>query len=97
VPTTPGQTSDQVAADIAAAIEADPTLDAAGVTAFASGDRVVTTGTIDSAVSGDAGLVLGSAPPLPVFASWTGWLLVIGLILMIGVLGLLRGGAPQRA
>jgi spore coat protein A len=97
VPTTPGQTSAQVAADIAAAIEADPTLDAAGVTAFASGDRVVTTGTIDSAVSGDAGLVLGSAPPLPVFDSWTGWLLVVGLILMIGVLGLRGGRAPQRA
>jgi spore coat protein A len=56
VPTTAGQTSEQVAQAVAAAILADPTLSAAEVAAFADGNRVVTTGTIDSVVVNDAGL-----------------------------------------
>jgi cysteine-rich repeat protein len=63
VPTSAGQTAAQVAAAVAAAIEADPTLQQAGVSAFADGNRVVTTGTIDSLALNDPGLSL--APPIP--------------------------------
>ncbi|MGI9591909.1 MAG: multicopper oxidase domain-containing protein, partial [Myxococcota bacterium] len=63
VPTSAGQDRDEVAQAIAAAIEADPTLSAAGVTAFAISNRVVTTGTIDSVVITDPGLST-SAPLL---------------------------------
>ncbi|MHC4429317.1 MAG: multicopper oxidase domain-containing protein, partial [Planctomycetota bacterium] len=48
VPTTAGQTTAQVAQAVAAAIESHPVLSGNGVTAFADGNRVVTTGTIGS-------------------------------------------------
>ena len=88
VATVSGQTSNQVAAAIAAAIEADPTLSAAGVTAFASGDQVVTTGTIDSAVSSDPGLVLSSIPLVPVLSSWLAWWLLAAAIVGTGLFAL---------
>jgi len=62
--TSPGQTQEQVAQAIAVALESDPTLSAAGVTAIAIANRVVITGTIDSVVVNDAGL--STSPPLPV-------------------------------
>ena len=62
VPTTPGQSAEDVAQAIAAAIEADPVLSASGVTAFADANRVVTTGTIDSVTINDPGL--STEPPL---------------------------------
>jgi len=64
VPTSAGQTQEQVAQAIAAALASDPTLSAAGVTAIALENRVVTTGTIDSVVVNDGGL--STSPPLPV-------------------------------
>jgi spore coat protein A len=62
-PTTAGQTGQEVAQAIAAAIEADPVLSGAGVTAFADGNRVVTTGTIESVTIGDPGLSTEPVPP----------------------------------
>ncbi len=63
VPTGAGQTAAQVASDVAAAIAADPALAAAGVTAFADGRRVVTTGSIEAIVVHDPGLRI--AVPIP--------------------------------
>jgi spore coat protein A len=56
VTTSTGQTGADVAQAIAAAIAADPVLSAAGVTAFADGNRVVTTGTIENVTVDDPGL-----------------------------------------
>ncbi len=56
VATLAGQTPEEVAAALAAAIEADPVLSGAGVTAFADGSRLVTTGGIDLVSISDAGL-----------------------------------------
>ncbi|MBW2389447.1 MAG: multicopper oxidase domain-containing protein [Deltaproteobacteria bacterium] len=95
VATVSGQTSSQVAAAIAAAIEADPTLSAAGVTAFASGDQVVTTGTIDSAESFDPGLFLSGVPLVPVLSSWIAWVAVVSLILLTAMMALGRGRADR--
>jgi spore coat protein A len=68
VATSPGETDSQVVAAIAAAIEADPTLSAAGVTAFAAGPTVITTGTFDSVVVNDPGLAVPA--PIPTVAPW---------------------------
>jgi cysteine-rich repeat protein len=80
IPTTAGQTSEQVAQAIAAAIEADPVLSANGVTAFADGNRVVTTGSIDSVTLNDPGL--SAEPPMilvPALSPVSLGLLVIAL------------------
>jgi cysteine-rich repeat protein len=79
VPTTGGQLAGAVAAAIAAAIEADPTLAAAGVTAFADGQRLVTTGTIDSVVVNDAGLGTSPSTLVPALSG-------LGLVLLVGAL-----------
>ncbi|HEX6850825.1 MAG TPA: multicopper oxidase domain-containing protein [Candidatus Polarisedimenticolaceae bacterium] len=56
VTTTPGQTAEQVASALAAAINADPELQAAGVAATAVGRRVVTNGDVTNVTLADAGL-----------------------------------------
>jgi cysteine-rich repeat protein len=61
VPTTAGQSAAQVAAVIAAAINADPTLMGMGIVASGVGDVLVTTGSLDSVVINDPGL----APSVP--------------------------------
>ena len=89
VPTSSGQTREQVAGAIAAAIEADPTLAAAGVTAFADGNRVVTTGTIDSVVVNDAGLSTSAPVSVPSLSpASVAWL--IGAVCIVGLIGLGR-------
>jgi len=90
VNTLAGETDAQVATAIAAAITADPTLAAAGVTAFASGNQVITIGTIDSFASSDAGIVVTQAPALPAIPGWTGWVMLTALLGLSG-LGLVRG------
>jgi cysteine-rich repeat protein len=79
VPTTGGQTAEQVASAVAAALTADPTLSSAGVTSFADGNRIVTTGAIDSLVLNDAGL--GLAAPIPTLPP-------LALALFVGTMGL---------
>lgn len=64
-----GQSASEVAANIAAAINGDPVLSAAGVTAFAAANAVVTTGTIESSQSNDPGITLGSTPQVPALAN----------------------------
>jgi cysteine-rich repeat protein len=83
VPTTAGETGAQVAAAIAAAIHADPTLSATGVTAFAQGNRLVTTGTIESTVSADPGIYFGTPAEVPGLTFW-GLLLASGLLVTVG-------------
>jgi cysteine-rich repeat protein len=86
--TTAGQTTDQVAQAVAAAIEADPTLSASGVTAFAEGNRVVTTGSIESVTVNDPGLSTEPLPtPVPALSP-------IALGLLVGSVGLV--GALMR-
>jgi cysteine-rich repeat protein len=82
VPTSAGQTTSQVAAAVAAALDADPILSGAGVTAFADGNRVVTTGTIDSVVSNDAGLSI-APPPVPSLSPPALALLALGMGLAV--------------
>jgi spore coat protein A len=84
VPTTPGQTGAQVADAIAAAINADPTLSADGVTAFSQGNRLVTTGTIDASVSSDPGIYFGSPAQVPGLTVW-GVGIVAGLLMLAGL------------
>jgi cysteine-rich repeat protein len=93
-PTTAGQTSEFVAQGIAAAIEADPVLSASGVTAFADGNRVVTTGTIEDVTISDPGL---STEPIvtlvPVLSPISLGLLVVAL----GSAAALAGRRRRRA
>ncbi len=89
VPTTAGQTPEQVAQAVAAAIVADPTLSAAGVAAFADGNRVVTTGTIDSVIVNDAGLSTVPITEVPSLnpAAIAG---LVGVIFALGAIALRR-------
>lgn len=61
VTTTAGESAAQVAANVAAAINADATLQGLGVTATSIGDTFHTTGSIDQITIQDSGL----APPVP--------------------------------
>ena len=56
VPTLTGESAAQVAANVAAAIEADAALSALGAVATALGDQLVVAGSIDSLVISDPGL-----------------------------------------
>ena len=83
-----------MAAAVAAAIEADPTLQQAGVTAFADGNRVVTTGTIDSVTSNDPGLSF--APPATLLNAPALTTLVV-LLAPVSLWGLHRRRSRLRA
>jgi cysteine-rich repeat protein len=89
VPTTAGQTTAQVAEAVAAAIEADPVLSASGVTAFADGNRVVTTGTIESVSIDDPGLSTEPSIAVPALSPLALGLLA-SLFVLVGTLGLRR-------
>ena len=90
VPTTAGQTSEQVAQAIAAAIEADPVLSSNGVTAFADGNRVVTTGNIESVTINDPGL--STEPPMTLVPA----LSPVSLGMVVIALGSLAAFAGMR-
>jgi extracellular elastinolytic metalloproteinase len=94
VATLAGQSADEVAANVAAAINADPDLAALGVTAAASASEVATTGEVTSFEVNDPGL---AGPALPALSEGGRWLL--GAILVLVAL-LPRGGrrpiAPDR-
>jgi spore coat protein A len=91
VPTTPGQTPAQVAQALAAAIEADPELSAAGVTAVAIGNRVVTTGTIESTTVNDPGLSTEPLAPVPALSP-LGFALLASLFIAAGAALVQRRG-----
>jgi cysteine-rich repeat protein len=82
VPTSQGQSASQVVSDIAAAIEADPTLSAAGVSAFASGTTLVTTGSIESVVVNDPGLAVPAE--VPAVPPW-GLFVIAGLVFAVAL------------
>jgi spore coat protein A len=93
VPTTSGQTPADVAAAIAAAINADPALQALGITAYAVGGRVIVNGPITDLVFGDPGLyapyTLTVAPGMLWWSSVPG---ATGYDLVRGDLGVLHTG-----
>jgi hypothetical protein len=92
VVTSAGQSTVQVAASVAAAINNDPTLAGMGVTAQAVGNQVRTTGSHDSQTVNDAGLSysLVQVPALP----RRGLLLAF---LLLGASLLLRRGRQRAA
>lgn len=64
VPTLPGQTAAQVAANVATAIDGHPALSATGVTAWSSGNEVFSTGALTHPAILDPGLSVVCAPAL---------------------------------
>jgi cysteine-rich repeat protein len=86
VPTSGGQSADEVAAAIAAAINANPTLNLKGVSAFAQGNRVVSNGTFSGVLSLDASITLGEtfAPAIPVPLGPVLWLWLAAALLLAG-------------
>jgi cysteine-rich repeat protein len=86
VPTSAGQSSIQVAEAVAAAI---------GGGAFADGNRVVTTGTIESVVLNDPGLSLEPPTSIPVPALSPPALGALALLLALSVVVLARRGRSR--
>lgn len=78
VATLPGQTSADVAANVAAAINADPGLAALGVTAVALASQVATTGELTAFAVNDPGL---GSPLVPALSDGGRWLLAAVLLL----------------
>ena len=64
VPTSAGQNGAQVAAALGAAIEANPTLAAAGIVAEVQGEKIAVTGGVSDFTLADPGL--SQQPPIPV-------------------------------
>ena len=69
VTTTAGQSAANVIAALVDAINADPTLSAAGISALANASVLTTNGTIDNLVISDPGLSEAMAPALGPWAS----------------------------
>lgn len=86
VVTTAGMTALQVAAAVAAEINADPTLSGMGITAWTQGNTIITTGTIDVYALNDPGLT-GGIPEIPALPAGG---LALGLLLIAGGLALWR-------
>jgi spore coat protein A len=91
VATTAGQTPADVVAALAAAIDADPTLSAQGISAVAIGDRLVTNGALGGITIADPGL---STQP-PQVPSISAWGLAAAALLML--LAVRRGRVPSAA
>jgi cysteine-rich repeat protein len=89
ISTSAGQSGAQVAAALAAAIEADPTLAAAGVVAEVQGEKIGVTGSVSGFTLADPGL--SQNPPIPVPAlSPAGGLLAAGSLMLCAALALRR-------
>jgi cysteine-rich repeat protein len=76
VSTFAGETAEDVAAKVAAEINADPALSQVGVFAFATGSSVITNGMITDREIHDWGL----SPAVPGLSGWGLWLLVVLLV-----------------
>jgi cysteine-rich repeat protein len=74
--TLAGEAAADVAANVAAAINADPTLSQTGIFAFAAGSIVITNGMITDREINDSGL----RPPVPGLTGWALWLLAVLLL-----------------
>jgi hypothetical protein len=95
VDTSFGQTAADVALALAAAINADPDLITAGITASADGGEVTTNGVITSYTTDDPGLTLGYEPPAPIIPSlWAGGVWALALLLLAATAAML--GRPSR-
>jgi cysteine-rich repeat protein len=84
VPTNPGDSAAEVAAAIAAAINANSALELKGVSAMAQGNSVISDGTLTGMLSQDEGITLGEedeppgAPaPIPVASALWLWLTAV--------------------
>jgi cysteine-rich repeat protein len=86
--TTFGESDSQVAANMAADINANSTLAAIGVTAWADGNRLITNGTIHSFTINDPGLSY-SPQALPALSPW-GLTLVVMLLTAAAFVGVQR-------
>jgi hypothetical protein len=97
VTTSPGDSVEDVARALAAAINVDPVLDSLGITANGLGPQLITSGTVDSLVITDPGISspgAGSGPPLPVPSLGPAALLLLsGLLLATGHRAAGRGRA----
>ena len=82
--TIAGQTADQVAAAVAAAINGNTTLASMGVTASANGSQVTTNGTITSVTNNDPGITQ-DLPTIPTVSFW-GAAALVGMLAATGIL-----------
>jgi cysteine-rich repeat protein len=96
ITTSAGQTGAQVAAALAAAIEADPTLAAEGIVAEVQGEKIAVTGSVSGFTLADPGL--SQQPPIPVPSlSPAGSLFAIAGLTFFAALSLRRrAGAAAR-
>ena len=87
VTTNPGDTAEDVAAAVAAAINNDATLAASGITATANGSVVTTNADITSVVITDPGITHSSTPiiDIPTVSEWGLILLALSLLLLGGI------------
>jgi cysteine-rich repeat protein len=81
VTTHAGETAAEVAANVADAINDDPTLSQTGIYAFAIGDTVITNGMITKWLIIDPGLNPPIPPPIPGLTGWGLGLLAVLLLL----------------
>ena len=85
VPTSPGQSAAQVAAALAAAIEANPTLAAAGIVAEVQGGQIAVTGSVSGFTLSDPGLSQQAPPAVPAL-SRSGSLLAAIALALVGMI-----------
>jgi hypothetical protein len=93
VTTTAGQTAEEVVAALAAAINSDLTLSAAGISAVTNQNELTTNGTLDSLTISDPGL---SGPPPAVPALLPGGYALLAIVLVAAALAVQRR-LPTRA
>jgi cysteine-rich repeat protein len=94
IPTTAGQTAADIAGALAAAINADPTLQSLGIAALAIDNRLVTNGTLSNLTIGDTGISTTMVVPLLTPIS----ILLLGLMITgLGVSARLRSTSGAKA
>lgn len=93
VTTVAGETAEQVAVKVAAAINADSTLTGFGITASNTGATVTTNGAVQNTVLGDPGLTHGEAAPVPLLGVWGTLALILGLSAATRRFGFVSRGA----
>jgi len=97
IPTTLGQSAAQVAAALAAAIEANPTLAAAGIAAAVQNGQIAVTGNVSGFTLADSGLSQQPLPPVAVPSlSPAGHLLAATMLAIFAALSLCRRTRGRR-
>lgn len=69
VPTFPGDTESDIAARLAMAINADPTLAALGISGIASGSQLLLNTDIDNITITDPGIMVSQSMPVPTMST----------------------------